>query len=90
MLKSLLQKEQIIALKSGQREKLDFIRYILAQIKNAEIEKRQNLTDEEEKKVADVVKKQIEDGIEAAKKGSRSDLLAKYEAQKKILSSIAE
>ena len=43
MLKSLLQKEQIDALKSHNQEKLDFIRYILAQIINDEIDKKANL-----------------------------------------------
>lgn len=88
MLKSLLQKEQIDALKSHNQEKLDFIRYILAQIKNAEIDKKGELTDEEIKVSLSKVMKQVEDGIGAAKKGARSDLLTKYETQKKTLSSI--
>ncbi|MFH1826923.1 MAG: GatB/YqeY domain-containing protein [bacterium] len=90
MLKSLLQKKQIDALKARDSEKLDFIRYILAQIKNAEIEKRHDLTDEEVKIVMNKVNKQIEDGIDAAKKGSRVDLQVKYEKQKKVLSSITK
>ena len=88
MLKSLLQKEQIDALKSHNQEKLDFIRYILAQIKNDEIDKKADLTDDEVKLSLSKVLKQIEDGLEAAKKGNRTDLLTKYEAQKKILSTI--
>ena len=90
MLKSLLQKEQVDALKSHNQEKLDFIRYILAQIINAEIDKKGELTDEEIKVSLSKVMKQIEDGIEAAKKGGRSELLAKYETQKEILSSITK
>ena len=88
MLKSLLQKEQIDALKAHNQEKLDFIRYILAQIQNDEINKKADLTDDEVKLSLSKVLKQIEDGLEAAKKGNRIDLLTKYEAQKKILSSI--
>ena len=59
MLKSLLQKEQIDALKSHNQEKLDFIRYILAQIKNDEIDKKGELTDEEVKVSLSKVMKEI-------------------------------
>lgn len=88
MLKSLLQKEQIDALKAHNQEKLDFIRYILAQIKNDEIDKKADLTDDEVKLSLAKVLKQIKDGIDAAKKGNRTDLLTKYETQEKILSTI--
>lgn len=88
MLKSLLQKQQIDALKSGDSQKLEFIRFILSEIKNEEIDKKQDLTDEEIKAVLAKIMKQLEDTIEAAKKGGRTELINKHEAQKKIISSI--
>ena len=90
MIKSLLQKKQIDALKSGDSQTLEFLRYILSEIKNEEIEKRAELTNEETIIVLDRVMKQLNDSIEAAKKGGRSELLTKYEAQKEILSSISK
>lgn len=90
MIKSLLQKQQIDALKSGDSQKLEFLRYVLSEVKNEEIKKRQELTNEEVIVVLNKVMKQLNDSIEAAKKGGRNELLTKYEAQKEILSSISK
>jgi len=47
MLKQQLEKDMISALKEKQAEKLTFIRYILAQIKNKEIDKNSALSEDE-------------------------------------------
>jgi len=90
MLKKKIQELQISSLKSKNRPQFEFVQYILAQIKNAEINKLGELTDDEIKLVLGNVKKQVEEGIEAAKKGERKDLIIKYEEQKKVLLSITE
>jgi len=90
MLKSLLQKQQIDALKSGDSQKLEFLRYILSEIKNKEIDKKQELTDDEIKAVLDKIVKELDDSIKAAKTGGRNELQVKYEAQKEIISSISK
>jgi uncharacterized protein YqeY len=88
MLKKKIQEQQIQALKSRNKSQFEFIQYILAQIKNAEIDKLGELTDEEVKNVLLKIKEQVEEGAEAAKKGNRKELLASYEEQKKVLLSI--
>ena len=47
MLRQKLQDDQITALKSGDKTKLEILRFILAQIKNKEIDKKSELNDEE-------------------------------------------
>ena len=88
MLKKKIQEQQIQALKSRNKSQFEFIQYILAQIKNAEIDKLGELTDEEVKNVLLKIKEHVEEGAEAAKKGNRKELLASYEEQKKVLLSI--
>ena len=90
VLKKNIQKLQISSLKSKNRPQFEFIQYILAQIKNAEIDKLGELTEDEVRGVLEKVKKQIDEAIEAAKKGERKDLIIKYEEQKKVLLSIRE
>ena len=90
VLKKNIQKLQISSLKSKNRPQFEFVQYTLAQIKNAEIDKLGELTDDEVKGVLEKVKKQIDEAIEAAKKGERKDLIIKYEEQKKVLLSITE
>lgn len=87
MLKEKLQKDQLSALKSGDKSKLETLRYILAQIKNKEIDKKADLTDEE---VVDILRKQskeLQESIDAFKKGNRPDLIEQSEKQKQIVAS---
>lgn len=87
MLKEKLQKDQLSALKSGDKSKLETLRYILAQIKNKEIDKKADLTDEE---VVDILRKQskeLQESIDAFKKGNRPDIIEQSEKQKQIVAS---
>jgi uncharacterized protein YqeY len=86
MIKEKMQADQLTALKSGDKPTLDVLRYILAQLKNKEIEKKGELTDEE---VVSLVRKQVKElneSIEAFTKGARTELAAASEEQKRILS----
>ncbi len=87
MLKDKIQNDQIAALKSGDREKSDTLRYILAQIKNKEIDKRSDLTDEEVVNVLRKVAKDLNESIEAFKKGKRNDLVDEYQKQHELVAS---
>ncbi len=76
-----IQADQITALKSGQKTRLEVLRYILAQIKNKEIEKKAVLTDEETTKTLQKVAKELKESIDAAKKGNRNELVEGYQKQ---------
>ena len=47
MLGKKLQADQLAALKSGDKSKLDTLRFVLSRVKNKEIEKKDDLNDEE-------------------------------------------
>lgn len=85
MIKQTIQNDQIAALKSGDKKKLETLRYILAKIKNKEIEKRVEPTDEE---VLDILRKQVKElkeSIDSFEKGNRPDLAAEYKGQLELI-----
>jgi uncharacterized protein len=87
MLRQQIQADQIVALKSGDKKKLEVLRYILAQIKYKEIEKKTELSDEE---VIAVLRKQVKElteSIESFQKGNRADLVADHQQQVDIVAS---
>lgn len=84
MLKNNLVNDQIQALKSARTEELETLRYILSQIKNREIEKRSDLTDEETIEVLKKIAKELKESIDSFEKGARRDLLNKSKKQLEI------
>src|SRR3989338_6173611 len=84
MLQQKLQTDQIQALKSGNKKRLETLRYILAQIKNKEIEKREPLTDEEVTTVLRKIIKELKESIDSFEKANRTDLTQEYKAQYEI------
>ena len=91
MLRQKLQNDQLASLKSRDKEKLNTLRYILAQIKNKEIDKNPphggELTDEETIVVLKKIAKELNESIEAFQKGKREDLVVGSKKQLEILSS---
>ena len=85
MLVKKLQNEQIKALKSGDKARLEILRYILAQIHNKEIEKKGNLSDEEVVSVLKKITKELKESIASSQKGQRMDLVNSYQQQLKIV-----
>lgn len=84
MLRQKIQADQIQALKSGDKGRLEVLRFILSQIKNKEVDKKLELNDDE---VLDVIRKyvkQLNESIEAFEKGDRPQLAAESKAQKEI------
>ena len=86
MLRKKIQDDQITYLKSGDKEKLSVLRYILAQIKNREIDKKEELNDEETIQVIKKIAKEMKESILAFQKGARPDLVAENEKQLAIIS----
>jgi uncharacterized protein YqeY len=75
------------AMKAGDAVKRDTLRMLLSSVKNAEGAK---LADLEEGEVLSVISKEVKrhkESIDAFKKGDRADLVAKEEAELKILQS---
>ena len=86
MLRQKLQDDSVAALKSGDKTRLNVLRFILAQIKNKEIDKRSDLNDEEVLVVLRKVIKELKESVEAFEKGGRKDLLDDNKQQLEIAS----
>jgi len=87
MIKDTLLADQLSAMKSKDSSRLQTLRYILAQIKNKEIDKKASLTDEETVGIIRKQVKEIEESIEAFKKGNRDDLVVEHEAKRELTAS---
>lgn len=87
MIKQNLQKEQLDAMKARDAFKLQTIRYILAQIKNKEIDSQKELADEEVVNVLRKEAKKLQDSIDAFKVASRDDLIEESQKQLDIVNS---
>lgn len=85
MLTAKLQVDQLTALKSGDKKKLNTLRYILAQIKNKEIEKKADLSDEEVNQILRKQNKELQESIDAFQKGNRDDLVKEHKEQQMIV-----
>ena len=73
------------AMRAGDTETRDTARYILAAIKNAEIDRRGALAPAEEEAVLRRLAKQLADAIDQYRAGGREDLAAREERQLAIL-----
>lgn len=82
---ALIKSDLAKALKSAQKEKTGALRFLLAEIHNAEIEKQAELSDEETMAVIRHLGKQRKESIEGFKKGGRDDLVKKEEAELSLL-----
>lgn len=87
MLLRKLQEDQLQALKKNDSKRLAILRYIIAQIKNKEIEKKAELTDEEIVSTLQKIKKELQETIGAAEKGERADLISQNKEQLVIVAS---
>jgi hypothetical protein len=74
-----------IALKAGDQDAKDTIRFTLAAIKNAQIEKGQSLSNEETIAVLQQQAKRRADAIDQFKSGNRPDLVEREESQLRVL-----
>ena len=74
------------AMKAGEKDTLGVIRRVLAAIKNARIEKKADLDEQDEIKVVRSIAKQHKESIEQFRAAGREDLATKEEAELEILS----
>jgi len=74
-------------MKSHDEQTVTSLGYILAQIKNKEIEKKSSLTDEEVTAILRKVAKELQESLDAFQKGGREDLVAKTKTELKLVSS---
>jgi uncharacterized protein YqeY len=86
-LKERLREDMKEALKAKDKVKLSTIRMINSLIKNAEIEKRGELTDEEIVQLLMKYAKQRRESIEMYEKGGRQDLVEKEKAELAVVES---
>ena len=84
-MKKKLQLDQIKALKNGDKERLNILRYLLSKIKNKEINKREELTNEEVITVLRKERKELQDSIASLKETSRQELIKEYQQQINII-----
>ena len=74
------------AMKAGEKETLGVVRRVLAALKNARIEKKADLDEQDEIKVVRSIAKQHKESIEQFRAAGREDLATKEEAELVILS----
>ena len=84
-LKERLETDAKTALKSKDRVRLGLIRVVRAQVKNAEIAKKHELSEEETIEVVVSVVKARRESLDYAVKGNRSDLVLQAEQELHIL-----
>ena len=84
MLRQKLQDDSILALKAGDKTKLNVLRFIIAQVKNKEIDKQSEINDEETMVVLRKVIKELKESVEAFEKGGRIELLEDSKKQLEI------
>lgn len=89
MLRQQLQADQLQALKSHDKVKLETLRYILSEIKNKEIDKNPpaggELSDEETITMLQKIAKRLQEAIISFTKASRQDLAKEYQDQLDII-----
>ncbi len=73
------------AMKSGEKEKAVTLRSALSKLKDKKIEKREELSNQEEIQVLKTMVKQRNESMEMYEKAGRDDLMEKEKAEKKIL-----
>ncbi len=85
MLRQKLQDDQLKALKSGDKEVLEILRFVIAMVKNQEIEKKEELNDEETLVVLKKVVRELNESKDAAVQANRNDLVDQNEKQMTVL-----
>ena len=80
-----IQNDMYNAMKSGDKQKANALRTALAKLKDKKIEKREDLTKEEEIKVLQSLVKQRKESIELYDKGGRNELAEAEQKELEIL-----
>lgn len=86
MIKNKIQENLFQALKAKKTAEIEVFRLVLSQIKNKEIDKRSDLSDEEVIQVLRKMIKDLEEAMTMFQKGNRKDLVEKNKTQIEIIS----
>ena len=81
-----IQNDMYNAMKSGNKEDTNTLRTTLAKLKDKVIEKRQDLSKEEEVKILQILVKQRKESIELYEKGGRNELAEAEQKELEIIS----
>ena len=84
-LRQRLEADMKTAMRAGDAPARDAVRYILAAVKNAEIERRGALAPADEQAVLRRIGKQLADAVEQYRAGNREDLAQREQAQLEIV-----
>jgi uncharacterized protein len=87
MIKDNIQKKIIESLKKGDKTSVKVLRFILSEIKYAEIAKKSDLNDEETLVLMRKELKKRKEAVEMFRKGNRNDLVKDEEKQNEIIES---
>jgi hypothetical protein len=82
-----LRKDMLTALKSGDKDKSQTLKMVVATIKNAQIESEKELSDQDVEKILRREAKKIEDSIDQYQKMGRDDLVKKEKQDLEIIES---
>jgi uncharacterized protein YqeY len=85
-LKARIQEDMKSAMRAGEKEKLGYIRMVMAGIKQREVDERIELDDAQVLSVIDKMMKQRRESIAQFEAGGRTDLVAKETAEMQLLS----
>jgi len=80
-----IQSDMYAAMKGGDKSKANTLRTTLAKLKDKKIEKRDDLTEQEEIKVIQTLVKQRKESVELYEKGGRSELATAEKVEMEIL-----
>ncbi|MCH7764427.1 MAG: GatB/YqeY domain-containing protein [Candidatus Marinimicrobia bacterium] len=80
-----IQKDMYAAMKSGEKEKVVTLRTALSKLKDKKIEKREELSEQDELQVLKTMVKQRNESIEIYEKAGREDLVAIEKSEVDIL-----
>ena len=87
MIKQTIQKDQIVAMKTKDPFKVQTLRYILAQIKNKEIDQKIELSDDEVINLIRKESKKLQESMASYKDAGRHDLVDEDQKQFNIITS---
>ncbi len=85
MLRAKLQADQLTALKSGNRDLLEVLRFVIARIKSREIDAKQELNDDEVLQIIKKYMRELDEAITSARQANRPDLIEKNEKEKLLI-----
>ena len=84
-LKETIKQDYLVAYKAKEETKVSVLRMLMSSIKNAEIDKKEELLDDDIVKVIQREIKQRRDSIASYKSGKREDLAKKEDEEQKVL-----